>query len=201
MLVLFRGAKVIGVEGPLDAFKPGYRHSDADKIGDYQDVNQEQDEEFSIPKADAVVYPGAMMVHVEHASVAGGAVMASFWLEDVAHKTISAPLILRVSQVEAPEDRDLSRIGCHGLDEGPYHHEENKMEAAEQDEHCRVVFCFWQPDKKDICVVDNSNNPGAQNNKDVANEGLGSHGYSAGHSDEIGCFEYSNSSFEFKFLI
>ena len=97
MLVLFRGAKVIGVEGPLDAFKPGYGHSDADKIGDYQDVNQEQDEEFSIPKADAVVYPGAVMVHVEHASVAGGAVMASFWLKDIAHKTVTPALIFWIT--------------------------------------------------------------------------------------------------------
>ena len=127
--------------------------------------------------------------------------MASFWLENVAHETISASLILWVSQVKAPEDWDLSWIGSHGLDEGPYHHEENQMETAEQDEHCRIVFCFWQPNKKDICVVDNSNDPGAQNNKDVADEGLGSHGHSARHSDVIVCFEYLNRGFEFKFLI
>ena len=125
LLVLLRRAKVIGIEGPLDAFKPGYRHSDADKVGDYQDVNQEQDEEFSIPEADAVVYPGTVMVHIEHASVAGRAVVAPFGLENVAHETIPASLILRVSQVKAPEDWDLSWICSHGLDEGPYHHEEN----------------------------------------------------------------------------
>ena len=41
------------------------------------DVEEEEHEEFSIGEAHAVGYPGAVMVHVEDAALAGGAVMAS----------------------------------------------------------------------------------------------------------------------------
>ena len=72
------------------------------------------------------------MVHVEDASVAGRAVMASFWLENIAHEAISAALVLRVAQVESPEDGHLAGVCGHGLDEGPDQHEEKDVEHAEE---------------------------------------------------------------------
>ena len=62
---------------------------------------------------DTVIDPGAVMVHVQHTSIAGGAVMAAFRLEYVAHETVSTTLILRVTQMESPEDRHLTWIGRH----------------------------------------------------------------------------------------
>ena len=53
------------------------------------------------------------MVHVEDAPVARGAVMAALWLKDVAHEAVTASLVLRVTQVEAPEDGDLPRVSRH----------------------------------------------------------------------------------------
>ena len=40
---------------------------------------------LAIPKADAIINPRAMVVHVEHASTARAAVMAALWLEYIAH--------------------------------------------------------------------------------------------------------------------
>jgi len=58
--------------------------------------------------------------------------MASFWLENVAHEAISAALVLRVSQVESPEDGYLAGVRGHSLDEGPDQHEEKDVEHAEE---------------------------------------------------------------------
>jgi len=70
------------------------------------------------------------MVHVEDAPITRWAVMATFRLKDVAHKTVSAAFVLRITQVETPEDGHLTWIRSHGLDEGPYKHEEKKVEHA-----------------------------------------------------------------------
>ena len=79
------------------------------------DVDEEQNEELAVPKADAVVNPWAVMVHIEHTPVARRAVMTPLWLKNVAHKAVSASLILRISQVEAPKYGYLAWIGSHGL--------------------------------------------------------------------------------------
>ena len=68
------------------------------------------------------------MVHVQNASVATGAMMASFRFEDVAHEAISTPLILRIAKMKAPEHWNLAWIGSHCLDEGPHHHNEDYVE-------------------------------------------------------------------------
>jgi hypothetical protein len=60
-----------------------------------------------------------VMIHVENASIAGRAVMAPLWLEDVAHKAVPAPLILCIAQMEAPKDRHLAGVCGHWLEEGP----------------------------------------------------------------------------------
>lgn len=79
---------------------------------------------FAVPEADAVVDPGTVVVHIEHAAVAGRAVVTPFGLEHIAHKTVPPPLVLRVALVEAlkrlqhckyPEDRNLAGVSQHRL--------------------------------------------------------------------------------------
>ena len=101
-------------------------HCNCNEVCQHEDVYQEKEEELSIPKANAIVNPGAVVVHVEHAPTTRRAVMASLWLEDVAHETVAASLLLGITEMEAPEDGDLSWVCGHGLDEGPHkHYEEN----------------------------------------------------------------------------
>ena len=124
LLVALFGTEVVGIEGPLDALEPGKAHRDDHEVGDDEDIDEEEDEKFAVPKANAIVDPGAVVIHVQYASIARRAVMASLWLENVAHKAVASSFVLRVSQVESPEDGDLPRVCGHGLDEGPDEHEE-----------------------------------------------------------------------------
>ena len=65
--------------------------------------------------------------------------MAPLWLEDVAHEAVSAALVLRVTQVEAPENGHLSRVCRHALYERPDEHEEEQVEDGEEEDHSPVV--------------------------------------------------------------
>ena len=82
-------------------------------------VDEQEDEVLAIPEANAVVDPRAVVVHVDHAPVAHGAVVAPFRLEQVAHQTVAFALLLAVVHVEAPEGRHLSRVGHDHLHEAP----------------------------------------------------------------------------------
>ena len=68
--------------------------------------------------------------------------VASLWLEDVAHQTVAATLDLRVSQVEAPEDRYLARISEHRLSKRPQEHVEENMEDGQHYE-CALVAVVY----------------------------------------------------------
>ena len=113
LLIFLLCAIVIRVKTPLNTFQPSVPHRDDHEVGDNQHVDQEQDEKFAIPKSNAVIDPGAVMVHVEYAPIAAGAMMTTFRLKYVAHEAVSAALILRVAQVEAPEDGYLAGIRSH----------------------------------------------------------------------------------------
>jgi len=52
-------------------------------------LEQVQHEELAVVVADAVVEPGAVVVHVQHAARAGAAVVGAFRLEDVALQTLA----------------------------------------------------------------------------------------------------------------
>ena len=71
------------------------------------------------------------MVHVENTTIAGGAMMAALWLENIAHETVTASLVLWVTEMEAPEYWYLSWVSCHALNEGPDQHKEENMEYGE----------------------------------------------------------------------
>ena len=116
-VVVFRDEFV--VEAPDHCLVEIIGHCHGRYITDNQHVDEEKEEVFSIPETDAIVDPGAMMIHVKYTSVASRTVMASFRLEHIAHEAVTTTLVLIVSQVEAPENRDLSRIRRHRLKERP----------------------------------------------------------------------------------
>jgi hypothetical protein len=64
-----------------------------------------------------------MVVHVEDASVARGAVMAPVRFEHVADEAVAAALRFVVAEVEAPEGRHLAWITVHSLKERPQQHQ------------------------------------------------------------------------------
>jgi len=57
--------------------------------------------------------------------------MAAFWLENVAHKAVTASFVLWITEMEAPEDGHLTRISCHTLNEGPHEQDEEHVEDRE----------------------------------------------------------------------
>lgn len=117
-LVIVLGNEFV-VEAPDYSLIEVVCHSDSRYITDNEHVYQEQEEVLPIPEAYAVVDPRTMMVHVKHAPVACGAVMASLRLENIAHEAVSTTLVLIVTQVKAPENGHLSRISRHRLKERP----------------------------------------------------------------------------------
>jgi hypothetical protein len=66
-----------------------YCHHDHCECNCYSGVGDEQDEKFAVAESDAVLDPGAMMIEVQDALATGGAMMASFGLEDFADDAIS----------------------------------------------------------------------------------------------------------------
>lgn len=48
-------------------------------------VEQHLEKEFPVVEAYTVIDPGAVVVHVQYASITSRAMMTSFWLKDVAH--------------------------------------------------------------------------------------------------------------------
>jgi hypothetical protein len=109
--------EVENVHLPLDGEHELVKHGCRYEIGGQEDINKKKHEIFAVPEANAVVNPGAVMVHVENATIAGRAVMASLRLEHVAHQAVASALIFSVAQVESPENRHLSRVCGHRLEE------------------------------------------------------------------------------------
>lgn len=67
------------------------------------------------------------MIHIEHTSVAGAAMMASLWFEYVTHQAVSFPFIFVITKMKAPEYRNLSWISGHRLEKGPHSHYKQKV--------------------------------------------------------------------------
>lgn len=131
---------IIYIKYPLYTRKPVIKERSYNKVSSYEDIDEQKHEEFAVPKANTVVDPRAVMVHVQHTPVASRAVMASLRLEYIAHQAVPPSFILRVSQVEAPEYRHLSWVCEHGLEEGPNEEYEDHVECDQQ--HVDTgVFC------------------------------------------------------------
>lgn len=107
------------LEAPLEHLIKVVCHEGTRGVRDKQHVNEKKEELLAIPEADTVVNPRTVMVHIEHASVARRAVVATLWLEHVAHEAVATALVFVVTQMEAPEDRHLAWVGRHRLEERP----------------------------------------------------------------------------------
>ena len=123
LLVSVLCSRVIHIKEPLNGVEPAWEHGHNDIICQNKYIHEEQEEEFAIPEADTVINPRTMMVHIENTSIAGGTVMAAFWLKDIAHQAVSTSLVFRISPLHTPVRLHLSRICCHRHYEGPNHHE------------------------------------------------------------------------------
>lgn len=70
--------------------------------GAEDDVEEHLEEEFTVLEANAIVDPWAMMVHVEDASIACGAVVAAFGFEDVADEAEATTFLVGIVEEETP---------------------------------------------------------------------------------------------------
>ena len=99
-------------------------HENGGYVADDENIDEEEQEILAIPKADTIIDPRTVMVHVKYASITSRAMMTTFRLEHITHKAISASFVFIVTQVETPEYRYLSRISRHCLEERPEQHKE-----------------------------------------------------------------------------
>jgi len=97
-----------------DIVEPGWQVVDKD-LSHWDDcVEQKEQEEFSVVESDAIIQPGAVVIHIKHASVASWAVVTSLRLENVANQTVSSSLVVWVIQEKALL-RDLRNWRYWGL--------------------------------------------------------------------------------------
>lgn len=122
----------VGVEDhlPMEVKKLLDEHGQAKSHAGNQrqdDVEQKQDEEFSVSVAYAIAYPRTMMIHVENTPLARRAVVAStlkfqslpFWFETMAQQTIPSATIVSFLSEEAPIDGYSSWVCDYRVDHGP----------------------------------------------------------------------------------
>lgn len=65
--------------------------------------------------------------------------MATLRLENITHQAVPSALVLRVAEMEAPEDWHLAGVGRHGLDKGPNKHDEEYVENGQHGQDFHVV--------------------------------------------------------------
>ena len=95
LIVVFRHKLVL--EAPLEHLVKIVCHEGTCGVRDTQHVNEKKEELLAIPEADTVVNPRTVMVHVEHASIARRAVVATLWLEHVAHEAVATTLVFVIT--------------------------------------------------------------------------------------------------------
>ena len=69
-----------------------------------------------------------MVVHVEHAAAAGGAVVRALGLEDVALQAVALALLVQVAHPEAPVRRHAARVRLDRLEARRHHHRHQERE-------------------------------------------------------------------------
>jgi len=125
-------AVVVDVEAPLYRFEPVKEQRKRHKVRNAHHINQQEEEVLAVPKPNTIIDPGTVVVHIEHAAIANGAVVAALRLKDVAHEAVATAFLLWIAQMEAPEHGYLSGVRSHCLDETPDEHEEQQVEHYEQ---------------------------------------------------------------------
>ena len=111
-----------GVDSPENCLVKVISFSKCCEVGHNEHIYQQQQEVFPVPKPYAIVDPGAVVIHVKHATIAGGTVMASFRFEYIAHQAISPSFVFVVAEMEAPEYWYLPWIRSHRLKKRPKQH-------------------------------------------------------------------------------
>lgn len=71
-------------------------HSEESEPCRHVDIEQKKQEELPVRETNAIAKPGTVMIHVEHASIAGRAVMSSLRFENMTNQTVSLLLLLGV---------------------------------------------------------------------------------------------------------
>ena len=112
-------AVYIDVKSPLNALQPVPKEAESYEVGYCEDVYKQKKEVFAVPKANTVINPRTMVIHVENTTITNRAMMASLWFENVTHETVTTTFLFWVAQVEAPKHWHLTWVSGHGLYEGP----------------------------------------------------------------------------------
>jgi hypothetical protein len=73
------------LEAPLNCLNKIVCQCRKHKVSSCAGVEQEKHEVLPIPKTDAVVDPGTVVVHVEDTPIALRTVVAALWLKNIAH--------------------------------------------------------------------------------------------------------------------
>jgi len=69
LAVAFLYVIVVDVQRPVDTLKPVVKESNDHEIRAQENVDQKQHEKFTVPKANAIINPRAVMVHVKYTSI------------------------------------------------------------------------------------------------------------------------------------
>jgi hypothetical protein len=93
--------------------------------------------------------------------------MAALRLKDIAHQAVTATFLLWVAQVETPEHWYLSGVRCHGLNETPKKHHEEKVEGN-QHQHNRYRLGGSRSPQRDVGVVDEAHDSADKEYKNVS---------------------------------
>ena len=66
--VFFRFVVVVFVNHPVNAIEPCMSHREDYEVCDNENIDKKQYEEFAVPKADTVINPRAVVIHIEYAT-------------------------------------------------------------------------------------------------------------------------------------
>jgi hypothetical protein len=123
---------LIGGQVPKYCVDNRGKHCHKIEVQRSQGIEQQKEEELSVPEAHTIVYPWTMVIHIQNASIAGRTVMTSIRLEHIAHQAIALAFGIWVAHVEAlelkshtyPINRHAAWVGQDRLKERPHqqHH-------------------------------------------------------------------------------
>lgn len=85
---------LIGFEIKLNGFNEIKKSEDNNIENGDIDVEKKEQEVLPVPEAHTIVDPRTVMVHIKHASVTCGTVMASLRFENIAHQTVPSSFVL-----------------------------------------------------------------------------------------------------------
>lgn len=103
------------------------KHKDNIAIHSNYYIEEQKYKIFSVPKPNAIINPGAVVVHIQNSSVSAAAVMSTLRFKNITYKAVSLASAYWISLPKPPKGRNFSWICEHGLKESPHDHEEENM--------------------------------------------------------------------------